>query len=91
VRVQQRPRQEPAEQVIDLVGQVQEVAAQGGVEVIADPDDRRARIVRLSDRGREVIAALLDMQAGYERAWAQQVGAARWAGAREVLTELFWS
>jgi hypothetical protein len=38
-----------------------------------------------------VIAALREMQAGYERLWADRVGATRWAAAREVLVELFWS
>jgi DNA-binding MarR family transcriptional regulator len=85
--------------MVELSGLTKQALAQalqpledgGYVDVVPDPDDRRARVVRLSDRGREVIAALLDMQAGYERAWAQRVGAARWAGVREVLTELFWT
>lgn len=59
------------------------------VVVAPDPDDRRARIVRLSDRGHEVMAALADVQARYERAWAAQVGAERWAATRGVLAELF--
>jgi DNA-binding MarR family transcriptional regulator len=59
--------------------------------VVPDPDDRRARIVRLSGRGHEGLAALREMQAGYERTWAERVGAARWAAARDVLMELFWS
>lgn len=59
------------------------------VVVAPDPDDRRARVVRLSDRGHEVIAALLEMQTRYEREWAAEVGAERWATAREVLVQLF--
>jgi len=59
------------------------------VVVAPDPDDRRARVVRLSDRGREVIAALQQMQADYERAWASEVGPERWATTRDVLVELF--
>jgi DNA-binding MarR family transcriptional regulator len=85
--------------MVELSGLTKQALAQalapledgGYVEVVPDPDDRRARVVRLSDRGREVIAALLEMQGGYERVWAEQVGAARWAEAREVLTQLFWS
>ena len=60
-------------------------------EVAPGPDDRGARVGRLSDRGREVVAALLEMQGGYERDWAERVGAARWAEARDVLTQLFWT
>ena len=59
------------------------------VDVTPDPEDRRARVVRLSDRGREVIAALQAMQARYERAWAAEVGAERWTATREVLVQLF--
>jgi DNA-binding MarR family transcriptional regulator len=59
------------------------------VVVALDPDDRRARVVRLSDRGHEVIAALHELQARYEEAWAAEVGAERWAATREVLVQLF--
>ena len=61
----------------------------GYLSVRADPDDRRARIVRRTDRGREVLAAVLGMQTGYERQWAERVGAERWARTRDVLDELF--
>ena len=63
----------------------------GYLDVTPDPADGRARIVRRTDRGREVLAAVREMQAGYERRWAQQVGAGRWASARDVLDELFGS
>ena len=63
--------------------------AGGYVSVEPDPDDRRARIVRRSDRGHEVVDALLGVQADYERRWAAQVGPERWAAARQVLIELF--
>lgn len=59
------------------------------VLVAPDPDDRRARIVRLSDRGHEVMGALVEVQARYERAWAADVGTERWASTRAVLSELF--
>ena len=59
------------------------------VDVVPDPADRRARVVRLTPRGREVIAAVLDMQASYERRWAERVGEDRWRGARQVLLDLF--
>jgi DNA-binding MarR family transcriptional regulator len=59
------------------------------VDVVPDPADRRARVVRLTPRGREVIAAILDMQEGYERRWAERVGEERWRTAREVLLDLF--
>ncbi len=63
----------------------------GYVTVAPDPADRRARVVRLTDRGHEVIAALHEVQARYERAWAAEVGPERWTATREVLVELFAS
>ena len=85
--------------MVELSGLTKQALAQalapledgGYVEVVADPGDRRARVVRLSERGREVIAALGDMQAAYERTWSDRVGAERWSEARAVLTQLFWS
>lgn len=61
----------------------------GYVAVLPDPDDRRARIVRRTDRGRDVVGAMLHMQGRYEQRWAAQVGAERWTAARAVLVELF--
>jgi DNA-binding MarR family transcriptional regulator len=62
--------------------------AGGYVEVVPDPSDRRARLVRLSPRGREVNEALRATLADLERGWAAQVGADRWACARGALTDL---
>jgi DNA-binding MarR family transcriptional regulator len=83
--------------MVELSGLTKQALAQaleplqdgGYVDVGADPGDRRARIVRLTDRGAEVIAALREMQAGYERTWADRVGAERWNATRDVLQELF--
>ena len=61
----------------------------GYLHVTPDPADGRARIVRRTDRGREVLAAVREMQADHERRWADQVGADRWASARDVLDQLF--
>jgi DNA-binding MarR family transcriptional regulator len=62
--------------------------AGGYVEVGPDPSDRRARLVRLSPRGREVNEAVRARLAGVEREWAVRVGEDRWASARAVLTDL---
>jgi DNA-binding MarR family transcriptional regulator len=61
----------------------------GYLEVLPDPADRRARVVRRTARGDEVLQALITLQAGYEREWSARVGADRWTAAREVLVELF--
>jgi DNA-binding MarR family transcriptional regulator len=65
--------------------------AGGYLEVVPDPADRRARIVRRTDRGHEVVDAVLVLQGQFEQRWAARVGAERWAAAREVLAELFLS
>jgi DNA-binding MarR family transcriptional regulator len=62
--------------------------AGGYVEVVPDPADRRARVVRLSDRGREVNAAVRAMLDGVEDAWAARVGTADYATARRVLAAI---
>jgi DNA-binding MarR family transcriptional regulator len=72
------------------LAQALEPLEQGGyVDVVPDPADRRARVVRLTARGREVIAAIHDMQESYERRWAERVGEDRWGAARQVLLDLF--
>jgi DNA-binding MarR family transcriptional regulator len=63
--------------------------AGGYVEVLADPADRRARIVRRTALGHDVVDAVLVLQQGFEERWAAQVGPERWAAARDVLAELF--
>jgi DNA-binding MarR family transcriptional regulator len=63
--------------------------AGGYVTVGPDPDDRRARLVRRSERGREVLDALRALQQRFEQDWSGRVGPRRWAETRSVLTELF--
>lgn len=63
--------------------------AGGYLEVRPDPADRRARIVQRTDRGHEVVDAVLALQQDFEERWAAVVGAERWAAAREVLADLF--
>jgi DNA-binding MarR family transcriptional regulator len=60
----------------------------GYVEVVPDPHDRRARVLRLTDRGREVNAALRERLGAVEAEWAAQVGQERYAAARAVLSQV---
>ncbi|MFW3171511.1 MarR family winged helix-turn-helix transcriptional regulator [Geodermatophilus sp. CPCC 206100] len=62
--------------------------AGGFVEVLPDPTDRRARLVRLSPLGREANQAVRDRLGDVEREWASRVGPDRWAQARAVLADL---
>jgi DNA-binding MarR family transcriptional regulator len=60
----------------------------GYVEVVPDPSDRRARLVRLTDRGRAVNEAVRHHLSDVEREWARRVGEERYAVARAVLADL---
>jgi DNA-binding MarR family transcriptional regulator len=60
----------------------------GYVEVVPDPHDRRARVLRLTDRGREVNAALWERLGAVEAEWAAQVGQERYATARAVFSQV---
>ena len=62
--------------------------AGGYVEVVPDPGDRRARLVRLTDRGRAVNDAVRGRLDALEQDWAQRVGEQRYAVARDVLADL---
>ncbi|MGY1735948.1 MarR family winged helix-turn-helix transcriptional regulator [Geodermatophilus sp. SYSU D00684] len=62
--------------------------AGGYVEVLPDPSDGRARLVRRTGRGQEVDEAVRRRLADVERDWARRVGEERWAVARAVLADL---
>ncbi len=57
----------------------------GYVERVADPDDRRAKIIRLTERGTEARLAAREIFAGIERGWAEQIGEKRIAALRDAL------
>lgn len=62
--------------------------AGGYVEVVPDPVDRRARVVRLTDLGRTVNAAVAQRLAAVEQTWAERVGVEQYATARAVLRDV---
>jgi DNA-binding MarR family transcriptional regulator len=68
------------------VGEVaSDLEARGYVERVPDPNDGRAKIIRLTERGREAQAtgrALID---DLERDWGERFGADRVAALREAL------
>jgi DNA-binding MarR family transcriptional regulator len=74
-------KQAVGEVVVDLEGL-------GYVERMPDPVDGRAKIIRLTERGREAFAAAMTIFADIERDWAERVGEERMATVREVLEEL---
>ncbi|MBN8874980.1 MAG: winged helix DNA-binding protein [Rhodospirillales bacterium] len=67
---------------------VEALAGAGYVTVTADPDDRRAKRVRLTARGEAVWEALIALSAAAEARLAARIGAAKMASLRALLGEL---
>jgi DNA-binding MarR family transcriptional regulator len=61
----------------------------GYVERVPDPADGRAKIIRLSERGREAAAAAQEIFADIERRFAAEVGDERFAEFRDTLRRMF--
>ncbi|MGV3615540.1 MAG: MarR family winged helix-turn-helix transcriptional regulator [Fimbriimonas sp.] len=67
---------------------VADLEARGYVEQGPDPTDGRAKVVRLTARGREAQAAAARISGEVEREWAARVGAAEWHFTRQTLGRL---
>jgi DNA-binding MarR family transcriptional regulator len=64
---------------------VAQLEALGFVERLPDPWDGRAKIIRLTKRGRDSRRAALRIFADIERRWAEEVGPDRMAALRDTL------
>jgi DNA-binding MarR family transcriptional regulator len=62
--------------------------AHGYVERRADPSDRRASLIFLTERGWAEVREALRIIAGIEQEWARRLGQRRMEQLRELLTEL---
>jgi DNA-binding MarR family transcriptional regulator len=60
----------------------------GYLERRPDPDDRRARRIALTNRGRALIPVIRDAVSETERKWAAGLGKDRFAQLRQLLLEL---
>jgi len=60
----------------------------GYVELSPDPDDRRSKIVRLTDRGMAVFNILADASNGFESECVRLLGKAKWQRFRGLLSEV---
>jgi DNA-binding MarR family transcriptional regulator len=65
-----------------------QLADRGYVQIVRDPCDRRAKLVRCTQRGQRARHAIRAAAAALEGRWRAQVGEARYAVFREVLAEL---
>jgi DNA-binding MarR family transcriptional regulator len=80
---------ECAEMTTQGCGQfVRQLEALGMVEVSVADHDARARVVRITDAGRDALARAAAVLAACDEAWAAQVGPERWRVFREVLEEV---
>lgn len=67
---------------------VDDLAARGYVKRIPDPDDRRAKLICLTERGEEAQAFGLRLFTRVEKRWAERYGQERIARLRELLEEI---
>jgi DNA-binding MarR family transcriptional regulator len=68
-----------------LVNQLEKA---GWVERVADPADKRARLVRLTPRGEKAIPVAIAAVAEVEAEWTAYLGEQRMADLRQILTDL---
>jgi DNA-binding MarR family transcriptional regulator len=68
---------------------VDHLAAHGYVERVADPSDGRARLVRLTSRGRDVYALAVQLVTELEATWAAALGERRMRQLKRLLAELW--
>jgi len=67
---------------------VDDLAERGYVERIPDPDDGRAKLICLTQKGKEAQEFGYDTFAAIEDRWAERFGEERIAGLREILEEI---
>lgn len=67
---------------------VDDLVALGYVERVPDPDDRRAKIVRLTERGEAAQEFGFGLLAEIEKRWGERYGAERIADLRATLEEI---
>ncbi len=60
----------------------------GYAERVADPSDGRAKIIRLTDRGRAAQRAAFEVISDIERTWTERFGAERVEAMRALLIDL---
>jgi DNA-binding MarR family transcriptional regulator len=67
---------------------VRYLEGRGYVERVPDPTDGRARLVRLTPRGRDAALAAHAVFTGVEERWKRTLGAQRYKQLKQMLAEL---
>jgi DNA-binding MarR family transcriptional regulator len=71
-----------------ILAAVDDLEQLGYVERVSDPGDRRAKLIRLTDRGRAAAAAAARILVDIEADWAGRLGPRRAQALRRALEEL---
>src|SRR6185312_5086017 len=67
---------------------IDDLVTRGYVERIPDPEDKRAKLICLTMKGREAQATGLALLIKIEERWIERYGAERWAAMRDLLEEI---
>jgi DNA-binding MarR family transcriptional regulator len=67
---------------------VDDLAARGYVERFPDPADRRAKLIRLTERGKEAQGIGFGLFSAIEKRWGERYGTERIAQLRQLLEEI---
>ena len=67
---------------------VDDLESNGYLERTADPSDRRARVIRYTDKGRAALAMAYEIIPAIEREYAERVGVDRYREVKSTLAEL---
>jgi len=67
---------------------LRELEALGYVRLVPDPDDRRARLIRLTERGRAIYELSSKLSRTVGRKWSEMVGEDRFAEFEAVLRDI---
>jgi DNA-binding MarR family transcriptional regulator len=67
---------------------VDQLERAGYVERVADPEDGRARLVRIAERGARSVEASRGIVAQVEEEWTEHLGEGRMVQLRDILTDL---
>jgi len=67
---------------------VDQLERAGYVERVPDPSDARARLIRISERGRQTLPVAASVVSEVEAEWAEHLGKRRMGQLREILARL---
>ena len=67
---------------------IDDLESNGYLERTSDPSDRRARIIRYTDKGHRALAMAGEIMPAIEQEYAEMVGESRYAAAKQAIANL---